>query len=116
VTGDGGPEPENEEEEADEFTIDFIAPLRADKLALQAKDLLDQGLMVREIGEKLGVSANHAGRLLRRARAILGIEIPDGRAVYRRVTRKRREAAEQDSESQQDDTDEPSDSESDAAE
>ncbi|REJ86628.1 MAG: hypothetical protein DWQ34_27025 [Planctomycetota bacterium] len=79
----------------DEITIDFIAERASDKLALKAKELLDQGLTISEIEAELGVYKGKVRRLLKRAGKLLGVDIPDGRAVYRRALRERRKAEEE---------------------
>lgn len=63
-----------------EVVIDYREPAEPDALADRAKALFDEGLLIKEIGSRLGVSRNLVAAALARWHASRGLPAPDGRS------------------------------------
>lgn len=62
-----------------EVVIDFRQPIPLDELADQAKALEDQGLLIKDIADRLHVERNRVTKALKRWYSQHGLEQPDGR-------------------------------------
>ncbi len=70
------------------ISVDFKEPAPEIKYATLARRLFDNGLLIREIGEQIGIPRSLAVRAIKHAFAELGQKMPDGRTRRASLPRK----------------------------